>query len=90
MDVVSTAIIAGVGSAVGLILAYLGKGRLDAVQHRLDASISASSNESTALGRMDGLENRMGGSEDRIEQRIDVWPRVRMTGSRASTRPSTP
>ena len=53
MDLVPSIINAAVVAAVGLILAWLGKGRLDALDRRLDRM------DERLDRRIDGLEQRM-------------------------------
>ncbi len=62
MDVVATVINAVVVAAVGVILAWLGKGRLEGLDRGIDRL------ETRLDQRIDGLENRL---ETRIDSRTD-------------------
>jgi hypothetical protein len=62
MEALSTAINAVVVAAVGLILGWLGKGRLDRLEARIDRL------EERLDGRIDGLSGRF----DRLEERMDA------------------
>ena len=65
MEALSTAINAMVVAAVGLILGWLGKGRLDRLEARIDRL------EGRLDGRIDRLEGRLDGGIDGLEARID-------------------
>lgn len=62
MELAGTAINAAVVAVVGAILAWLAKGRFDAVDHRIDRL------EERLDGRIDALGNRLDGRIDRLEQ----------------------
>lgn len=61
MDVLPTAINAAVVAAVGLILGWLGKGRIDALERRMNERFAE------VNARIDRLESRI----DRLEERLD-------------------
>ena len=62
MDVAATAINAGVIAAVGLLLAWLGRGQFESVRQRFDALDQ----------RIDRLEERLDRRIDGLESRIDA------------------
>lgn len=62
MELVSTTINAAVVAAVGLILAWLGKGRFDAIDRRFE----------DIDRRFDAQDGRMDRLEARLEHRIDA------------------
>ncbi|MGH2654080.1 MAG: hypothetical protein ACRDHV_06995 [Actinomycetota bacterium] len=62
MELLPTAINAVVVAAVGLILGWLGKGRIDKLEARIDRL------EQRLDGRIDRLEKRF----DRLEERMDA------------------
>jgi hypothetical protein len=62
MELLPTAINAVVVAAVGLILGWLGKGRIDKLEARIDRL------EQRLDGRIDRLEERF----DRLEERMDA------------------
>jgi hypothetical protein len=63
MEVISTAINAAVVATVGLILAWLGKGRFEAIDRRFEA----------VDRRFDAQEQRIDRLEERLEQRMDAF-----------------
>ncbi|MGH2572963.1 MAG: hypothetical protein ACRDGU_05715 [Actinomycetota bacterium] len=63
MEVVSTAVNAAVVATVGLILAWLGKGRFEAIDRRFEA----------VDRRFDAQEQRIDRLEHRLEQRMDAF-----------------
>jgi hypothetical protein len=65
MEVLPTAINAVVVAAVGLIL-WLGKGRIDKLEARIDRL------EQRLDGRIDRFEGRIDGRIDRLEERMDA------------------
>lgn len=66
MEVASTAINAAVVAAVGFILAWLGKGRFEAQDRRMDRL------EQRLEHRMDGLEHRIDGRMDGLQASVDA------------------
>ncbi len=60
MDAIATLINAGVVAAVGLTLAWLGKGRFDALDQRIDRL------EERLDRRMDSMQSSMQGSIDSL------------------------
>jgi hypothetical protein len=65
MDVLPAAINAAVVAAVGLILGWLGKGRIDALERRMNECFAG------VNARIDRLEARIDRLEERLEGRID-------------------
>lgn len=65
MDLVGTLINAAVVAVVGAVLAWLAKGRFDALDRRIDLM------ETRLDGRLDGVETRLDGRIDRVEARLD-------------------
>jgi flagellar capping protein FliD len=65
MDLLSTTINAAVVAVVGALLAWLGKGRFDALDRKIDGV------ETGLAGRIDRLETRLDGRIDGIEARFD-------------------
>jgi hypothetical protein len=61
MELIGTAVNAGVVAAIGLALAWVMKGRFEAVDKRFDA----------IDGRLDAHDQRMDRMEERFEQRLD-------------------
>src|SRR5438093_11342850 len=64
MDLASSGINAAVVAAVGIVLAWLGKGRLDAQDRRLDRL------EGRLGGGFESLDAKIEGVEQRLEQRL--------------------
>lgn len=65
MDLLVISINAVVVAAVGAIVAWFGKGRFEAIDHRIDRL------ETRLDGRIEGLEERVGGRFERLETRFD-------------------
>lgn len=65
MELAGTAINATVVAVVGVVLAWLAKGRFDAVDHRFDRL------EERLDGRIDQLGNRLDGRIDQLGNRLD-------------------
>jgi len=70
MDLLGASINAAVVAVVGALLAWLGKGRFDALDRRIDRM------ETRLDGRIDALEsrsdNRIGALETRLDHRADT------------------
>jgi hypothetical protein len=66
MDVISTVVNAAVVAGVGLILAWLGKGRSQALEKRIDRL------EDRLESRIDGLGERVDRRMDGIQTSIDA------------------
>ena len=65
MDVLSTAVNAAVVATVGLVLAWLGKGRFDAIDHRFES-------QDRRIERLEqGLEHGMDAVGHKIDGRMD-------------------
>jgi hypothetical protein len=66
LDLLGTSINAAVVAVVGGLLAWLGRGRFDALDRRIDRM------ETRLDGRIDTLERRFGAMETRLETRFDT------------------
>ena len=65
MDLLGASINAAVVAVVGALLAWLGKGRFDALDHRIDRM------ESRLDGRIDALDTRLDSRFETFEARLD-------------------
>jgi hypothetical protein len=65
MDALPTLINAALVTAVGLILGWLGKGRIDALERRMNERFAE------VNARIDRLEERLDGRIDRLEARME-------------------
>ena len=73
MDVLPAAINAAVVAAVGLILGWLGKGRIDALERRMNERFAEVDRRIDRLEtRFAGLETRLDGRIDRLEERMEA------------------
>jgi hypothetical protein len=77
MDLLGTSINAAVVAVAGALLAWLARGRFDALDRRIDRLETRLVGTQTRLdGRIDGVESRLGsridGLESRLGSRIDV------------------
>ncbi|MGH2655141.1 MAG: hypothetical protein ACRDIZ_00315 [Actinomycetota bacterium] len=66
MEVLPTAINTVVVAAVGLMLGWLGKGRIDRLEARIDRL------EQRLDGRIDRFQGRIDGRIDQLEERMDA------------------
>jgi hypothetical protein len=72
MELAGTAINATVVAVVGVVLAWLAKGRFDGVEHRIDRLEERLDGRIDQLGnRLDGRLDGLDGRIDRLEQRMD-------------------
>ena len=72
MDLLGTSINAAVVAVVGALLAWLARGRFDALDRRIDRLETRLVGTETRLdGRIDGMGARLDGRFDRMEFRID-------------------
>jgi hypothetical protein len=72
MDLLGTSINAAVVAVVGALLAWLARGRFDALDRRIDRLETRLVGTETRLdGRIEGMETGLDGRFDRMESRID-------------------
>jgi hypothetical protein len=72
MDLLGTSINAAVVAVVGALLAWLARGRFDALERRIDRLETRLVGTETRLdGRIDGVESRIGSRIDGLESRFD-------------------
>ena len=72
MDLLGTSINAAVVAAVGALLAWLARGRFDAVDRRIDRlGTRLVATETRLDGRIGGMETRLDGRIDGMESRFD-------------------
>ena len=72
MDLLGTSINAVVVAVVGALLAWLARGRFDALDRRIDRLETRLVGTETRLdGRIDGVESRLGSRIDGLESRFD-------------------
>ena len=72
MDLLGTSINAAVVAVVGALLAWLARGRFDALDRRIDRLETRLVGTETRLdGRIDGVESRIGSRIDGLESRFD-------------------
>jgi hypothetical protein len=72
MDLLGTSINAVVVAVVGAVLAWLARGRFDALDRRIDRLETRLVGTETRLdGRIDGVESRLGSRIDGLDSRFD-------------------
>jgi hypothetical protein len=72
MDLLGTSINAAVVAVAGALLAWLARGRFDALDRRIDRLETRLVGTETRLdGRIDGVESRLGSRIDGLESRFD-------------------
>ena len=72
MDLLTASINTAVVTVVGIVLAWLAKGRFDALERKIDGVESRLIGTGTLLdGRIDGMEGRLDERFDRLDTRLD-------------------
>ncbi|HEY2966202.1 MAG TPA: hypothetical protein VGJ99_07940 [Actinomycetota bacterium] len=72
MDLLGTSINAAVVAVVGALLAWLARGRFDALERSIDRLETRLAGTKTRLdGRIGGMETRLDGRIDRLEAKLE-------------------